>query len=612
MKKILGFKNFVNITLVVMIFCGFVYSLGFGISLYLARQEVDKEVNSKVEGGMDYVQSYVDGQLQRVEDVAYTFMSSRFGGSVRDDNGNGYVVITPKTLQIPGEEEVFQLLEQFLAINPEVCGVAIGFEPFLYTDTKGKYGFAAYVTNVSGKTERLHLGEMHDYRQKTWYREAAKRNTSYWSSPFRETLCQTVVTCYSLPLHGIGGRLIGVLAVDINTESFRKKCKEIALFPGAEITIVDRNFNFVCHPDSSYLLKSISQVGHYSDYKADDSMRIKMENQEDGCYTVNEGAANEAFFFFRPIKRSGWTIGVECPKAKIYQGIDRMKRDTTIIAVVSILFMIVVFVWMFRRMQGIAISKAGMESELKVASGIQMGMVPKLYPAFPKIPELDVCGYIKPAKSVGGDLYDYLVRDDKLFFCIGDVSGKGIPASLFMTVILALFRNVSMTTDDPEKIMSSLNSTISHNNTHCMFCTMFIGVLDLKTGHLDFCNGGHNAPVIRRLKDGGVDVHYMKMKTNLAVGMFHPFNYVKEETVLAPGEAIFLYTDGVTEAENPLHELYGEEKLLKSLASARAHDVRSAKGFVESIYTTIEEHAAGAEQSDDITMVVVEFKEKKK
>lgn len=609
MKKIFGLRSYIDLTLAVIIIGGLVYALGFGLSLWIARQEVMHETDQKVEDEIAYVNGYVDNQLQRVEDIAFTLISSKFGGTYRDNDGNGFIVIDPATFRLPSEEEVFQIVEQFLNANPFVCGAAIGFEPFVYPNTQGKYGFSAYVTNVSGKNERFSLGQMHDFRQKEWYREAAATNKPYWSRPFRETSQGKVVTCYSLPLHGFGGRLVGVLAVDINTAVFRDKCRDVAPFPGAEVTLVDREFRFICHPDTSFLLKSVKEVGAYDDYKADDSMRIKMEQQEAGHYDVVNSKQEEALFYFAPLPRTGWTLTIECPKKSVYSGVDRMKRDTTVIAIVSLLFMALSLIWIFRRLQSATASKAGIVSELKVASSIQMGMIPKLYPAFPKVPELDVCGYLRPAKSVGGDLYDYQVRDGKLYFCIGDVSGKGVPASLFMMVVLALFRSAVQHCTTPADIVQNINDSVSRNNAHCMFCTMFVGVLDLATGDFDYCNAGHNAPVIRRVNpDGTVDVRYMDLRTNLAVGMFEMFKYVGESTKLKPHEAVFLYTDGVTEAEDIHHNLFGDPALLAALADARSNNARTAKEFIEHMGAAVNAHAGEAEQSDDITMLVVEFR----
>lgn len=610
MKKILGFKVIANIALWVMIVGGIVFTLGFGSCLYLARQEIKRETDQKVQRDIDYVNAFIDGQLQRVEDAAYSLASRHFGKTVRKENGVASVNIDPATFRRPMPEECYTVMEQFMEANPIICGIAFAFEPYVYPDVDSKYGFAPYVNRLSGQYRRYDLGEYMCCWEKEWYKETAKTNKGYWSNPFRESSLGHVVSSYSIPVHGFGGRLVGVLSLDIDTEAFSKKCSEVLPYPNSIVTLVDRNFNFICHPDTSFLLKNVSEVKRYIGLKSDDSMKIKMKQGEEGSYKVTLVNGQNELFYFSPVKRSNWTIAIECPEDEVYGNVSKMKRDTTIIAIISIIFMILCFVWMFRRLQKVSLSKAGIVKELKIASSIQMGMIPKTYPAFPERKELDVCGFIKPAKSVGGDLYDYFIRDEKFFFCIGDVSGKGIPASLFMAVIKALFHNISMHTDNPSNIASALNDAISEGNELNMFCTMFIGVLDLETGQLDYCNAGHNAPIIRQIVDGKIDVRYAKPHTNIAVGIMGGFPFESEKVTLYPGEAIFLYTDGVTEAENKNHELFGEERTLQALSSARAHNAKTSKDFVEQVYMSVAQHADGAEQSDDITMLVVEYQGK--
>ncbi len=586
------------------------FTIGFGTCLYLAREEVKVETDKKVQRDIDYVHSYIDGQMQRIEDAAFSLASRNFGHTVRKANGEAAVDIDMKTFVRPMPEECYTIMEQFMEANPHVFGVALGFEPYVYPDVESKYGFTPYISrNADGSYHREEMGQKIDSRSMPWYKEATVRNEGYWSDPFRDIASNKVIASFNLPVHGYGGRLVGVLALVIDTELFGKTCAEAAPYPSAQVLVADRNFNFVCHPDTSFLLKNVMEVGDYKDIEADDSMKLKMKAGESGSYNVNRGSANEALFYFSPIERAGWMITVECPKDEVYGGVEKMKAHTTLIAVLSILFMIVCFVWLFRKLESITMSKTVIERDLKIASAIQMGMIPKLYPAFPNRKELDVCGFIKPAKDVGGDLYDYFIRDEKFFFCIGDVSGKGVPASLFMAVIRSLFRNVSLHADSPSEIADALNTGLSEGNDMNMFCTMFIGVLDLKSGHLRYCNAGHNAPVVRRLKDGGeVDINYIKPKTNLAIGVFEGFPFQEEEMTLARGEAIFLYTDGVTEAENVNKKLFGEEATLKALVDARANNMHSAQEIVLSVYDTIAKYAHDAEQSDDITMLVVEYK----
>ena len=610
MKKILGFKAAANLALIVMLISGLVFTIGFGACLWLARQEVTEETNKKVQRDIDYVRAFIDGQMQRIEDAAFSLASRNFGHTIRKEDGTSSVDIDLKTFVRPTPEECFTIMEQFMEANPQVFGVALGFEKYVYPDVPSEYGFTPYLSrDGNGFYHREDMGTKIDSHSMPWYKEATLHNEGYWSDPFRDMASSKVIASFNLPVHGYGGRLVGVLAIVIDTEAFGKKCAEAAPYPSAQVLVADRNFNFVCHPDSSYLLRNVMEVGDYKTFEADDSMKIKMQAGESGSYSVNEGKEDESLFYFEPIERAGWMITVQCPKKEIYGSVEKMKSMTTIIAIISILFMIICFVWLFHRIASITQSKTVIERDLKIASAIQMGMIPKLYPAFPNRKELDVCGFIKPAKDVGGDLYDYFIRDEKFFFCIGDVSGKGVPASLFMAVIRALFRNVSLHANDPSEIADALNKGLSDGNDMNMFCTMFIGVLDLRTGHLDYCNAGHNAPIIRRLKeDGSVDVKFMTPQTNLAIGVFDGFPFMREETELKPGEAIFLYTDGVSEAESVTKELFGDERTLQALSKARSGNARTAQEFVNAVYDIIAEHAKGAEQSDDITMCVVEYK----
>ncbi len=610
MKKILGFKVAANLAFIVMLISGLVFTIGFGACLWLARQEVTEETNMKVERDIDYVHSFIDGQMQRIEDAAFSLASRNFGHTIRKEDGTASVNIDMKTFVRPAPEDCFVYMEQFMDANPQVFGVALGFEKYVYPDVPSEYGYTPYLSrDAKGCYHREDMGTKIDCHEMPWYKEATEHNEGYWSDPFRDMASGKVIASFNLPVHGYGGRLVGVLAIVIDTEAFGKKCAESAPYPSAQILVADRNFNFVCHPDSSYLMRNVMEVGDYNTFEADDSMKIKMLAGESGSYSVNEGKEDESLFYFEPIERAGWMITVQCPKKEIYGGVEKMKSMTTIIAIISILFMIVCFVWLFHRIASITQSKTVIERDLKIASAIQMGMIPKLYPAFPNRKELDVCGFIKPAKDVGGDLYDYFIRDEKFFFCIGDVSGKGVPASLFMAVIRALFRNVSLHADDPAEIAEALNQGLSEGNDMNMFCTMFIGVLDLRTGHLDYCNAGHNAPIIRRMNaDGSVDVKFMTPQTNLAIGVFEGFPFMREETELKPGEAIFLYTDGVSEAESLTKELFGDERTLQALSKARSANARTAQEFIYAVYDIIAEHAKGAEQSDDITMCVVEYK----
>ncbi|MBQ0103111.1 MAG: SpoIIE family protein phosphatase [Prevotellaceae bacterium] len=588
MKKILGLKTYINLTLIVILIGGAVFTTGFGACLYMARTEVTRLTKEGFEHDMKDLHEYVDGILQRVEDAAYSF-------SWAEDPNYALFDIN----DFSSEEDMFVMLENFLDIHPYICGIAIGLEKPIGFATAGKYGFASYVTNVTGENVRMPLGFINDYKQKEWYSKAARLDKAYWSLPFRESLKDKLVTCFSLPLHDETGKVVGVLALDVDTERFRKECNAIMPFEHTEVTIVDRHRRYICHPDTAMLLEHITE-GNVNGWTDEHKREVLMNAK--GSFVLERPDGRSAFYY-DTIKRTGWTIGLECPMDEIFYHLNMMKINTTVIAVISILLMIVCFIYLFRRLQKVTLSKAGMENELKIASDIQMGMIPKTYPAFPDISELDVFGYLKPAKSVGGDLYDYFIRDNKLFFCIGDVSGKGVPASLFMSVVRALFRNVSMRCDDPAEVVSSINTALSQGNDQGMFCTMFLGVLDMATGRMEYCNAGHDAPIVT---DRNGNARFLQVETNLAVGVMEEFPYVKNATEILVGDSIFLYTDGVTEAENTAKTLFGMDATLRlvSQSFANAHGM-TVKDIIGNIYSSLKKYTAGAEQNDDITMVIV-------
>ena len=244
---------------------------------------------------------------------------------------------------------------------------------------------------------------------------------------------------------------------------------------------------------------------------------------------------------------------------------------------------------------------ASIEHELSVARSIQMSMLPNTWPPFPERDDLDIFGSVAPAKAVGGDLFDFRIRDEKLYFCIGDVSGKGIPAALVMTVISSMFRTLSASEDSPHRIMTAINDTISARNENLMFVTLFVGSLDLSTGVLQYTNAGHNAPFV--ITDG--EPRMMPVDANIPVGIMADWSYSLQETTLSPGTILFLYTDGLTEATRSDGELFQEERVQAQLSG---HDENtSAERLVADMTAAVNRFIGDAEQSDDLTMLILKM-----
>jgi serine phosphatase RsbU (regulator of sigma subunit) len=239
--------------------------------------------------------------------------------------------------------------------------------------------------------------------------------------------------------------------------------------------------------------------------------------------------------------------------------------------------------------------KERMESELRIARNIQMSMVPSV---FPDIKGLDMYASMTPAKEVGGDLYNYLLQGDKLYFCVGDVSGKGVPASLFMAQATRLFLTLAKQEMSPAEICTRMNDALSgDDNENNMFVTFWLGLVDLTTGHLSFCNAGHNPPVIGC---GGDDVTFLKMQPNVPIGVLPGMDFEGEEMDTIKGRPFFIYTDGLNEAENKEKEEFSDARLIEIL---RNTCFSSSQQLIEKLRAEVEAHRNGAEPSDDLTMM---------
>ena len=295
----------------------------------------------------------------------------------------------------------------------------------------------------------------------------------------------------------------------------------------------------------------------------------------------------------------------------------RQRHITQLIAMTAIVVLLIIFIIVRHRMgarlekahnelktaydqlEETTTAKERMESELRIACDIQMSMVPS---TFPDYEGLDMYASMTPAKEVGGDLYGYHLEGDKLYFALGDVSGKGVPASLFMAQATRLFLTHATQGMMPAEICTSMNNALAgEDNVNAMFVTMFVGLLNLKTGHLDFCNAGHNAPVIGGGELGG---EFIDMLPNAPIGLWPGLEYEGEEIENIKGRQLFIYTDGLNEAENRQQEQFGDDRLLEIL---RAIHYENARQVIEAIEIEVEKHRDGAEPNDDLTMMCIKL-----
>ena len=255
-----------------------------------------------------------------------------------------------------------------------------------------------------------------------------------------------------------------------------------------------------------------------------------------------------------------------------------------------------------RRLQEVSAEKERIASELSVARNIQQAMLPKAFPGKPERQDLELFASIQPAREVGGDFYDFIIRKDRLYFCIGDVSGKGVPAALLMCGLMSHFRTEARRNDNATAIVTAVNHMLCSDQASGYFATMFVGVLDLITGQLDFCNAGHEAPIVKERGSGKTTP--LEVVPNLPVGSLIDWNYVGQTTQLLPDTTVFMYTDGLSEASNPNGTLFSRERVMEILTQSTEV---SPQAIIEKMAQTVSDYEGGCMRFDDITMLAFDW-----
>jgi sigma-B regulation protein RsbU (phosphoserine phosphatase) len=243
-----------------------------------------------------------------------------------------------------------------------------------------------------------------------------------------------------------------------------------------------------------------------------------------------------------------------------------------------------------------------LNAELRIARNIQSSMLPRVFPPFPGRKDFELYAIMEPAKEVGGDFYDFfLVDENRLCVLVGDVSGKGVPAALLMALSKTLFRNEVMQGHRTSESLARVNNVLCADNLECMFLTVLCLMLNTRTGEAEYCSAGHNPPLVR--SSDGV-LHFLDVEPGLVMGFEENFRWESRPFRFKPGDIIFLYTDGVTEAENSKHELFSEERFQASVSGIHSIDLVE---IINGVRQDITRHIQGQPQSDDITLLALKF-----
>lgn len=542
------------------------------IQYYFSQQGIKEESTARARGQLESSSNKIMDIVNQTE------------AAVRNS-----VWIAQWCLNVP--DSLIRVAQRVVEDNPVVVGSTVAVVPGYL---KGHPLFSPYVCEGPDGLEFKTLAtEEYDYPSQEWFVKPLELQEGYWSEPYvDEGGGNILMTTYSLPIRDQEGEIAAILTADISLEWLTQMVGNIQVYPHAYSMILSREGQVVVSPVNN----------EDSEHIAREVIKANLQTGANGEFSVRKRALSD-LVFYTPIEHTGWIMSIVIPESVIYAGIRRIALMVGLLQVLGIMMIILIISSVFknqRELNEINAQKDRMEGELQVASNIQMSMVPKIFPPFPNRDDLDMSAFLVPAKEVGGDLYDFFIRDEKLHFCIGDVSGKGVPASLLMAVTRTQYRTLATHYDSPSRIVTSINDGMTDMNDNNMFVTFFCGILDLETGLLKYCNAGHNAPYI--LTDA---IRELDVKPNLPLGIMDGMVFEEQEVMMRYDDALFLYTDGLNEAENINHDQFGDEGIRAVL-----HTRRDADGHLKAMEKAVIDFRGEADQSDDLTMLFIHYLKK--
>lgn len=549
---------------------------------------------------------------------------------------------------------MFNICQKTLECNPYINGVAIGFEPSYYP-SKGKW-FAPYAVITSeGKQVLYQCGnEAYDYFDQEWYSLPRSKKAKIWTDPYYSSAgleydLGQYHTTFSIPLSDEDGNIFAVMQSDVSLQDITDKLSSLKGYENSYTMLLGRTGSFISHPDSSVM--SLATIFEFANEIGRDditALGLDMVSGKSGATTI-KGRNGKNYVAYGSLS-NGWSMAIVCPYASVYDDIERtnallfsmiifelillflvirkiVSRTTKPITEFvysaltigkgnfnarlpkikthdelrrlhdSLEYMLLSFNEYIKQLKLSTSSNERYESELNIANKIQKQMLPY---AFQKSGKFDIYAKLTPAKEVGGDLYDFLVRDNYLYIAIGDVSGKGVPAALYMAITRYAFNFIACLGFGVDDVMKRVNKSFCEGNSLMMFVTMFIAKINLDTYEMEICNAGHN-PIVVKSPDG--NARFLHSRANLAIGLVDEFDFKKEVLQLEKGTRLLLYTDGVTEAEDVDKNLYGEDRLLEFVRNIPEND--SSEDVIDKLFSSVKDFTGENEQNDDITVLTV-------
>lgn len=559
--------------------------------------------------------------------------------------------LSGKHLTIPSVKE---LLSRAIRLNKDVYGMALGLEPGIPANEPGE--FCTYVFRDGEIIRFRRLDTLrYRYRQMPWYAKPLATGQAMWSEPyFDKGGGDVLMSTYSVPIKGSDGKVQGIVTADISLKRLRDVVRSIRILKTGFAVLLSATGQILVFRDESVVMKeSVFSLARELNSPSLTALGTEMIKGKSGEGTVLGLGDHERYrVVYQPVAGTGWSVGIFLPQRELFEPVHLLTQILLAVSISGVLLLLWGVVLVSRKatieiqelsdvsaqisegnldvpvpsgcstleLQRLADSFRSMQQslqehiqnlikttaaqermaqELQIARDIQMGILPKLFPPFPARHDLDLFAMIEPAREVGGDFYDFYFLDDSRFcFVIGDVSGKGVPASLYMAVAKTLLKASAGPDQSPGDVMERVNGALAEGNNRSMFVTVFMGILNLKTGRLDYTNAGHNPPLLLQ----GDKVVELKSKSGIALGAWPEAKYKTESIVLDNDGGLYCYTDGVNEAFNDANEIYGMGRLVQRVSEGLQG---SAESLIKTVFEDVKAFAGQTAQSDDITMLTV-------
>ncbi|MBF0556040.1 MAG: SpoIIE family protein phosphatase [Nitrospirae bacterium] len=571
-----------------------------------------------------------------------------------------YMESAPRT-----KEWINMRLRYVVESNHEIYGATIAFEPHTI-DKDLKYFGSYYFRNHGAFKFMNFGSEKDDYFNQDWYQIPMELKKPMWSEPYFDPDAKIIESTYSIPFrdNASGERFIGITATDVDLNWLHETVASVKMLKTGYAFLISKNGTIVTHPDTKLIMNE--SIFSIAETRADKNLRDigkAMIAGETGFKKIDGfglGTVNKyqkSRLFYMPLRSEGWALGLIVPDDELLADITALHNKVIALVFAGLLLLTIFiasisasitrplrrlasatkdiargnlddckmtpartkdeigvltnsFIYMksalreyIRELTEATRAKEQIESELKIAHDIQMSFLIKLFPPFPERADLDLYATIMPAKEVGGDFYDFFFIDGThLCFLIADVSGKGVPASLFMAMTKTLIKAQTAVGLSPDKILSDVNGKLAKDNNVNMFVTIFFGILDTESGVVEFANGGHNPPLLYKKDTAGL----IPLEcAGIVVGiMEEDITFDKGTVTMQSGDFILMYTDGVTEAINEKDEEFGEERLNRLILENCAKPI---KEFIELINDEVKQFSNGQPQFDDITLMILKY-----